>query len=103
MLHNENAAPAEKIDVCQLPGCENPVEQPPRGGQRKRFCCDQHRVQFWRQTRSEKDADQTPRRPSPDAGPAPSSPALALRGQLEQSVQTLEGVLTRARTTLIEL
>ena len=64
---------------------------------------DSHRVQFWRQTRTDRDQAETPKRQAQDAGPASTSPALALRSQLEQSVQSLEGALTRARITLIEL
>ena len=96
---NENPTPTPH--TCQLPGCENAVEQPAGGGPRKRFCSDAHRVQYWRQSRSER--GDTSRRQPTDAGPSSASPALALRSQLEQSVQSLEGALTRARTTLVEL
>lgn len=86
-------------DTCQLPGCTQPVEQPASGGPRKRFCCDQHRMQLWRQTRAERESPRTTRPPS-----APTqSPAIALRTQLEESVHSLEQLLTRARTTLLEL
>lgn len=99
-MQDENLTTTAAPDLCQFPGCENPVEQPAGGGPRKRFCSDQHRVQFWRQTRTER--GDSPKRSAPET-PSVNSPALALRSQLEQSVQTLEGVLTRTRTTLIEL
>ena len=84
--------------LCQLPGCNNPVEQPPGGGPRKRFCCDQHRLQYWRQ--SQRDGkDPEPGASGADTGP----PALALKAQLEQSLTTLEAIVMRTRTTLIEL
>ena len=99
-MHNEKQTSPHAAELCQFPGCKNPVEQPAGGGPRKRFCSDQHRVQFWRQSRTtERTAT---RRPTAEA-PAVNSPALALRNQLEQSVQSLEGALARARTTLIEL
>jgi chromosome segregation ATPase len=84
------------VPSCQLPGCSNPVEQPPGGGPRKRFCCDQHRLQYWRQSQREgKVEDQ--RAASDDTS------AMALKAQLEQSLTTLEAVVMRTRTTLIEL
>ena len=101
MQHDNPASPITPSDICQLPGCDNLVEQPAGGGQRKRFCSDQHRVQFWRQSRAE--GGETPAAAAAPKPPAATSPALVLRGQLEQSVQSLEAVLTRARTTLIEL
>jgi len=77
-------------DRCPFPGCNQLVEQPPGGGPRKRFCSDQHRIQFWRQTRPKPAAEEL-------------SPVLLLRNQVEQSVAVLETLLERARTTLLEL
>ncbi len=82
------------VPSCQLPGCSNPVEQPPGGGPRKRFCCDQHRLQYWRQSQREGKVED---RESDDTS------AMALKAQLEQSLTTLEAVVMRTRTTLIEL
>lgn len=85
---------------CQLPGCSNAVEQPSGGGPRKRFCCDTHRLQYWRQSQKESKLGAV----AEDSflGNDPSA-VLALRDQLEQSVQTLEAAMTRARTALIDL
>jgi exonuclease VII small subunit len=91
----DNTTPAP--ETCQLPGCDNLIESHGGPGQRKRFCCDLHRLQFWRQTRSEQ--GESTRRPPPDAQPN-QSPAVS---QLEQSVQLLEGVLTQAHQALAEL
>ena len=85
---------------CQLPGCSNAVEQPSGGGPRKRFCCDTHRLQYWRQSQKESKLGAVAEESF--LGNDPSA-VLALRDQLEQSVQTLEAAMTRARTTLIEL
>lgn len=81
---------------CQLPGCSNPVEQPAGGGPRKRFCCDQHRLSYWRQSQRES-------RTENDSPVGDEAPALALKSALEQSVHSLEAVILRTRTTLIEL
>lgn len=90
-------AKTSALPHCQLPGCSNPVEQPSGGGPHKRFCCDAHRLSYWRQTQREAKA-------APDPLPVGGDvPALALKGALEQSLQSLEAIVLRTRTTLIEL
>lgn len=85
-------------DQCQLPECSNQVEQPSGGGPRKRFCCDAHRLLYWRQSQKEHRQQQRS-----DSLPSNVSEVLALRDALEGSVSTLEAHLTRARTALLEL
>lgn len=86
---------------CQLPECSNRVEQPSGGGPRKRFCCDAHRLLFWRQSQKESRQQQTTS--ERQELPSNASAVLALRDALEGSVSALEAHLTRARTTLLEL
>ena len=88
-------------EQCQLPECSNQVEQPSGGGPRKRFCCDAHRLLYWRQTQKEHRQQQSAEQRS--LLPSNASEVLALRDALESSVSTLEAQLTRARTALLEL
>lgn len=90
------------LEICQFPGCGKPLEQPASGGPRKRFCCDQHRLQFWRLSRGEKNESRR-QEALTSSGAGPVSPVLALRSQLEHSVHTLESLLTKARTTLLDM
>ncbi len=88
-------------EQCQLAECSSSVEQPTGGGPRKRFCCDSHRLLYWRQ--SQKESRQQQLQNEKAELPSNSSAVLALRDQLEASVSILEGHLTRARTTLLDL
>ena len=79
---------------CQLPGCLQLVQQPSSGGRRKRFCCDAHRLQFWRQTRGE--------RVRPDTERPVDSPAPAMHQSELQQAQTALALCEKSRLELVE-
>lgn len=78
---------------CRLPGCAQLVQQPSSGGRPKRFCCDAHRLQFWRQTRGE--------RPRSEGDSSGASPVQALRQELQQA-QTALALCEKSRLELVE-
>src|SRR5437763_15622389 len=49
----------DEVTICALPGCEEPVRQPPGGGPRRLYCSDAHRSAAARLRRNARAAEES--------------------------------------------
>jgi ABC-type antimicrobial peptide transport system permease subunit len=67
-----SGAPVDQLGVCELPGCENPVERL-SSGELRRFCCGTHRKKAREATYAARLAEAAATRPAAPNGSAPAS------------------------------